>query len=138
MVDQEVFGCADLDGNTRCGVGEPLLPPPAQMSVGENVPIVVLTVIRNDGPFTPVDAEAETIVTWPSVCQIDEPSHLERIRNLPVGVDVTVKAPFTIRCNAPGQHTFSFDNTMDVDMLHVRDPDGGNNTVHTELTVTAS
>jgi len=51
---------------------------------------------------------------------------------------VTVKARFFIRCTEPGQHTFSFDNTMDVDMQHVRDPDAGNDTVHTELTVTVT
>ncbi|GAF68767.1 unnamed protein product, partial [marine sediment metagenome] len=77
--------------------------------------------------------------TAPTGCQITPPSHLERIVNLPVGLNVTVKAPFTIRCDGSGQHTFSFDNAMDIDnMEHVRDPDAGNNTAHTELTVTAS
>ncbi len=130
----DVWALADLNM-----ISQQPVDPPAGISVGEDVPIMVQTVIRNDGPFWPVDALAQTIVTWPSVCQVSPPDgHLEHIRNLPVGVNVTLKAPFVIRCDEPGQHKFEFDNTMDVDMQHVRDPDGGNNTAHTELTVTAS
>lgn len=112
--------------------------PPAQMPVGQDVRIMVPTVIQNGGPFGPVDALAKTIAAWAPGCLVTPPSHLERILNLPVDVDVTLKAPFTIRCDEPGQHRFSFDNTITVDQQHVRDPNAGNDTVHTELTVTAS
>jgi hypothetical protein len=113
--------------------------PPAEIAVHEDVPITVISVIHNGGPFGSVEALAETIVTWPSVCQVSPPDgHLEHIRNLPVSVDVTLKAPFVIRCDEAGQHTFEFDNTMDVEMQHVRDPNPGNDTAHTELTVTTS
>jgi hypothetical protein len=110
--------------------------PPAEVPVGQDVPITVVTVIQNGGPFGPVDAVAETIVTFPNECQARD--HTERIRDLPVGVSSTVKAPVTIRCDEPGQHTFSFDNTIRVNQQHVRDPNAENDTVHTELTVTAS
>ena len=116
-------------------------PDGSTIPAGEDVEVMVLSVIRNDGPFTPVEALAETIVSWQDGCHLVDPPdgrHLERIRNLPVGVNVPLKAPFIIRCAESGQHTFKFDNTMDIDMQHVRDPDAGNNTGHTELTVTAS
>ena len=116
-------------------------PDGSTIPAGEDVEVMVLSVIRNDGPFTPVEALAETIVSWQDGCHLVDPPdgrHLERIRNLPVGVNVTLKAPFVIRCDEAGQHTFEFDNTMDIDMQHVSDPDAGNNTPHTELTVEAS
>jgi len=110
--------------------------PPAEVPVGQDVPIMVVTVIQNGGPSGPVDAVAETIVTFPNECQARD--HTERIRDLPVGVSSTVKAPVTIRCDEPGQHTFSFGNTIRVNQQHVRDSNAENDTVHTELTVTAS
>lgn len=139
MLDQQVFGCDDLNANTVCDLGEPLVDAPDNILVGQDVPIMMQTVVQNGGPFGSVNAAAETIATAPTGCQITPPSHLESIVNLPVGLNVTLKAPFTIRCDGSGQHTFSFDNAMDIDnMEHVRDPDAGNNTAHTELTVTAS
>lgn len=138
MVDQQVFECDDLDADTVCDVGEPLLDAPAQVTVGEDVPIVVWTVIQNGGPFALVDVEAETIAMELTGCHVTPPSHLERIRDLPAGVSIIVKAPFTIRCDGPIQHTFGFDNAIRVNQQHVRDPNAGNDTVHTELTVTAS
>jgi hypothetical protein len=137
MVDQQVFGCDDLDGDARCDLDEPLLDPPVDIPSGQNVPLMVLTWIHNDGPFGPVDAEAETIATAPAGCQIPDPSHMERIQ-VTAGTTITVKAPFTIWCEPGLQHTFSFDNTVTVNQQHVRDPNPGNDTVHTELTVTAS
>jgi hypothetical protein len=122
MLDQDVD--YPLDGST--------------IPAGENVEVMVLTVIRNDGPFGPVDAVAQTDVTWPGVCQVSPPDgHTEQIWGLPVGVNVTLKAPFTIWCE-PGQHTFSFHNEIRIDMLHVRDPEDVNNDADTYLTVTAS
>jgi hypothetical protein len=134
----DVWALADLDILDQY-VDDP--PAGGTIPVGENVEIWVETVVRNDGPFTPVDAEAETIVSWPDGCHLVDPPdgrHLERIRNLPVDVSIITKAPFTIRCDEPGQHTFSFDNEIRDTMDHVRDPNDGNNTAHTELTVTAS
>jgi hypothetical protein len=106
--------------------------------VGENVPITVRTVVRNNGPLTEVAALLEIDASAPTGCSISLESHQGEFPNLPVDVDIEHNAPFTIRCDEPGWHTFSFDNMMRVDMQHVRDPDAGNNTLHTELTVTAS
>ncbi len=114
--------------------------PPSGMVVGVPVAIMVRTVIHNGGPFGLVDAFAETVVKPPPGCYVTGASHLERIRGLPVSVDVILKAPFTIGCNEPGQHTFRFDNEISVhgDMVHVRDPEDGNNKYDSYLTVTVA
>jgi len=121
-------------------LGQYVKDPPTQIPVGGDVLIRLRAVIQNGGPFGAVDAWAETIATAPAGCHVTPQTHLERIVNLPVGLDITLNAPFTIRCDGPGQHTFSFDKLieLDVGMQHVRDPDDTNNTAHTELTVTAS
>ena len=113
--------------------------PPAggTIPLGENVEIWVLTRVKNDGPFGGVDAVAETSATAPAGCDVSPSIHAEEIGNLG-GLVVTVKARFFIRCDEPGWHRFSFDNTITVDQQHVRDPDAGNDTVHTELTVTVT
>jgi hypothetical protein len=114
--------------------------PPAGMVVGVPVEIMMRTVIHNGGPFGLVDAFAETVVKPPSGCYVLAPNHLERVRDLPVSVNVILKAPFTIGCNEPGRHTFSFDNEISVhsDMVHVRDPEDGNNKYDSYLTVTVA
>ena len=121
-------------------LGQYVKDPPTQIPVGGDVPIRLRAVIQNGGPFGAVDAWSETTATAPAGCHVTPQIHLQRIVNLPVGLDITLNAPFTIRCDGPGQHTFSFDKAieLDVGMQHVRDPDDTNNTAHTELTVTAS
>jgi hypothetical protein len=120
-------------------LGQYVMDPPAGIPVGEDVSIRLRAVIQNGGPFGAVDAWAETIATAPAGCHVTPQTHLERIVNLPVGLDITLNTPFTIRCDGLGQQTFSFDKLieLDVDMQHVRDPDDTNNTAHTELAVTS-
>lgn len=138
IVEQHVFGCDDLDADTVCDPHEPLLGAPAEIPLGENVPIVVRTVIRNVGPFAPVKALAETIATAPTGCHVTPQRHLQDTPNLFVGLNFTVTASPTIHCDEPGQHTFDFDQAIDANPHHVLDPNAENNTAHTELTVTAS
>jgi len=56
---------------------------------------------------------------------------------VPVSVNQTVDADFTIHCSEPSTHSFYFDNEITVLSEHVVDDVPGNNTASTQLTVNA-
>jgi len=110
---------------------------PTEIPVSEDVPIVVKKTIHNNGPYGPVELETVKTATAPPDCEITPDSHVEQILDVPVSVDVTHTEPFTIHCHKPSEHTFTFDNVINIKEPHVSDPNGGNNTAHTEWTVPA-
>jgi len=110
---------------------------PAEIPVSEDVPIVVKKTIHNNGLYGPVDLKTVKTAVAPPDCEITPDSHVEQIYSVPVSVDVTHSEPFTIHCHKPSEHTFIFDNVISIKDPHISDPDGGNNTAHTEWTVPA-
>ena len=110
---------------------------PAEIPLSENVPINVRKVVHNVGPDGPVNAQTLKTATAPPGCTIAPTSHLQQIYNLRVSVDVTINEPFTVRCNNPSWHTFTFDNVLTVTTAGFQDPNPSNNTWHSEWTVAA-
>ncbi len=55
--------------------------------------------------------------------------------SLPVSVDTAVDESWTIHCSQPSTHSFSFDNAIAITDAHVSDPEPGNNSASTGLTV---
>ena len=137
IVAQSVEGCDDLNGNTKCDFGEPTHPAPSEIPVSQDVPILVKETIHNNGPYGPVELETVGIPTASPDCTITPASHTEQFHNVAVGVDVTHNEPFTIHCNKPSEHTFTFDNVISIKEPHITDPISGNNTAHTAWTVSA-
>ncbi len=111
--------------------------PPTQITMSQDVPITVKKVLHNNGPFAPVSATTNTVVTVPPDCTVSPTSHVQQYSGLPVSVDVVHTEPFVIHCTKPSTHKFSFDGAITPKDPHVRDPVPGNNTAHTELTVAA-
>jgi hypothetical protein len=137
ILAQWVMGCEDVNHNSRCDLGEPLLPAPSEIPVSENVPIMVQKTVHNNGPYGPVDLQTVKTATASPDCTVTPATHTEAIDNVPVSLDITHNEPFTIHCDKPSEHTFTFDNVISVKTPGVTDPTPGNNTAHTAWTVDA-
>jgi len=111
--------------------------PPAEIALSEDVQIVLDKVLHNNGPYSPVDAVTETVVSVPAGCTVYPSTHVQRFYNLPVSVDILHHEPFTIHCYDLGEHTFVFDDAVTVSTPGIVDPDPSNDAARTELTVAA-
>jgi len=110
--------------------------PPTEIAPSEDVLIVLDKVIHNNGPWGPVDASTETVVTAPTGCTVYPVVHVQQFYNVPVSVNILHHEPFTIHCSEPGQFTFVFDDTVELKEAHVHDEVPDNDSQTTELTVT--
>ncbi len=111
--------------------------PPPEIALSEDVHIVLDKVLHNNGPYSPVDAVTETVITVPAGCTVSPSTHVQRFYNLPVSVDILHHEPFTIHCYQLGEHTFVFDDSVEVTSPGIVDPDPSNDAARTELTVAA-
>jgi len=82
-----------------------------------------------------VEVSTETIVTAPAGCTVEPEVHAQQFHNVPVSVDILHHEPFTIHCSELGQFTFVFDDTVELKEPYVWDPEPGNDSAITELTV---
>lgn len=123
---------ADSDGAV---VSMNVLNPPATINVSDNVPVTVREVVHNFGPLGPTDFNVIFNAAAPPGCDIVGPNQIVVPVTLPVSVDTNVDAVFTIHCSEPSEHTFRFDNEITVTTPGIRDPNPGNNTGSTSLTV---
>ncbi|MGQ9573485.1 MAG: dockerin type I domain-containing protein, partial [Dehalococcoidia bacterium] len=110
---------------------------PTEMAVSTTFPITVNEVIHNNGPWQPVAASTNTVVTVPARCTVNPTSHLEQFHNVPVSVDVVYHQPFMVHCLELGSHAFSFDSGIKLKEPHVRDLVPGNDTASTPWQLTA-
>jgi hypothetical protein len=108
---------------------------PVEISPSEDVQIVLDKVIHNNGPWGPVEAVTTTVVTAPADCTVAPLVHVQQFNDVPVSVDILHHEPFTIHCYKLSEHTFTFDDEVELKEPHVRDPVAGNNSKSTPLTV---
>jgi hypothetical protein len=109
--------------------------PPTDMDVSETVPIVVRSVVHNNGPYEPVDLQDEILGSAPPDCDITPDSVTTvTVTGVPESVDVVIDSPFEIHCTATSDHTFTFSDEVTVLTEHVIDPPE-NNVANTSLTV---
>jgi hypothetical protein len=109
--------------------------PPSEIALSQDVRIVLEKVIHNNGPWEPVEAFTETIVSVPANCTVHPEVHVQQYQNVPVSVDIPHHEPFTIHCYELGQRTFVFDAEVGLKEPHVRDLVAGNDTGSTTLTL---
>jgi uncharacterized repeat protein (TIGR01451 family) len=108
---------------------------PAEILAGEDVPITFAKVITNHGPSAPMNVTLTSTgsatpgaTVTPPMQVLNEPAlALDELRD--------VEEVFTISCLEPGQHTFTFVNTIAPADPADTDPDLTNNTLQVELEV---
>lgn len=109
--------------------------PPSQIQCNQNVQVTLRKDIVNNGPYSPVDVNIRTLGVAPAGCTITPPASIAP-QKLDVAADAAVDEVWTIHCSEQGAKTFTFNNAIDVTTAHVSDPNPGNNTRSTPLTVT--
>jgi hypothetical protein len=99
--------------------------------------VTVKKVLHNNGPST-ADVLVTTSANVPSDCTatLTSPtSNPYAVSGLQVSVQTTVFEVWEIECNAVSDHTFTFNNSVDTNELHLRDPDLSNNSGSSSTTV---
>jgi hypothetical protein len=110
---------------------------PTEIPVSGDVWLVLIKILHNNGPYGPVQAQTVTDVTVPADCTVSPNPHVQRFWNIPVSVDILHHEPFLIHCSQPSEHTFVFDDEVTLTDPNAIDPEAGNNSQVTEITVPA-
>ena len=105
------------------------------MQVGVPITVPVRSVFHNNGPYGPTDVTDTISVVAPNDCTAVQSSGTNPTTvSLPVSVTVTLDQNFTLTCTSPSFHTFTWNDSIAVSSVHVRDPNPGNNSATLSIT----
>ena len=117
--------------------GQQLVGPPTDIPVSQDVDVTLRKTLHNNGGYGPVDVSIAAGASAPPDCSATPDPGNPTSASLPVSTDVVIDETWTIHCDEPSEHSFSFDNAIAITTLHVEDPTPANNAASTGLTVTA-
>jgi len=132
--DYTVAAIADADVKV---VGVAVVDPPATIDVSEQATVRLQIDLYNNGAYGPVVVPLDVTASAPAGCDVVPAGASEQIE-LSVNTDVAHFVSFDIHCSQASEHTFSFKaEIVGIKDPHVVDPDTGNNSLGTDLTVAA-
>jgi hypothetical protein len=103
-----------------------------------DTPVTLHKILHNNGPEPLVSVIVTTLATEPPGCTATPGAQTPpNPVDLPESVDVPVDEEWTIHCDAPSTHVFTFDNSIALVPGPAVDPDDTNNSWSTDLTVDA-
>jgi hypothetical protein len=109
--------------------------PPSEILVGEDVSITFQKVITNNGPSSPIDAEL-TLTASASLGATVTPTNLVLSEPaLELGELREVEEEFTVSCDEPSSHTFTFTNVIAPANAADTDPNPANNEAEVVLEI---
>jgi hypothetical protein len=111
-----------------------LIIPDPPMQVGVPLDVTVRSVFHNNGPFGPVDILDDITAVAPPDCTVTPNAIPGTLQTLPVSVTVTLDQLFTLECSSPSFHTFTWNDSITVNSLHVKDPNPNNNAATVSIT----
>jgi hypothetical protein len=123
MLDTTVVAVADLEIDTVEVGGVP-----TAALIGEVLEVTVTSLVRNNGPSSPIDAELATTVTPSAGASANPTTEDTPVPALTVGTDRSVEQAFTIRCDEPGQQEVVFDVAIAPANAADSDPNPANDT----------
>jgi uncharacterized repeat protein (TIGR01451 family) len=130
MLDTTVVAVADLEVDSVAVAGVP-----TGALIGEDVAVTVTSLVRNNGPSSPMDAELAATAT-PSAGASTNPTTADTsVSALTVGTDQLVEQAFTIRCEEPGQQEVVFDVAIAPANAADTDPNPANDTGQVSATL---
>ncbi|MCH7483653.1 MAG: hypothetical protein IIA90_00725, partial [Chloroflexi bacterium] len=95
------------------------------VDTGDTFDCRVAVTVHSNGPTTPVSADVTVGLSVPIDC--DDPADQTQGLSLVASVSTTVSKTFTTQCSLRSFHDFTGSADVQVDQLHVRDPDPNNN-----------
>lgn len=109
--------------------------PPTELLIGDTATVTLETEFTNNGPSGPVDTELnETAAAQPGATVTPSGYTYDEL-GLDVGEIRDAQNDYDISCQAPGPHTFTFDNEISLKDPNHTDPDLSNNTAQDSFTV---
>jgi hypothetical protein len=112
-----------------------IIVPDPPMVAGEPITVTVRSVFHNNGPYGPVTVTDTINAVAPPDCTVTQVSGTNPTDVvLPVSVTVWIDQDFELECNSPSFHTFTWNDSISIDDLHVRDPNPNNNSATFQLT----
>jgi len=106
----------------------------ASVSAGTPFTVTVATILHNNGPETPVNADASLGVSVPADCTATPTGGQDQQDlSLVMSAPTNVQATWSVTCSNSSNHQFDGSASVAVDQLHVSDPNsvnssGGSNT----------
>jgi serine protease len=121
-LDTSVVAVADLElvSVTLSGV-------PPEALIGQDLPIMLHTTVRNLGPSWPIDAELEALATASAGASATPEISVNPVNALELNTLRDVAQSFTIRCDEPGPQQIIFDVEIRPANHEDSDPHLGNN-----------
>jgi hypothetical protein len=110
-------------------------PQPTEVLLGEETPVVIETVIANNGPSSPMDVAVLRSASADAGAGVEPASLGTTESRVGSGSDRTVSDTYTLTCSQPGLHTYSFDVSIAPADADDTDPDLSNNEAETSFTV---
>jgi hypothetical protein len=101
---------------------------PPSFTTGVPFMVTVNTVLHNNGPLTPANTDFSVNLTVPGDCTPTPTPQTANDLSLAMSTANNQSQNWTVTCTGTGAHIFSASASATVDMLHVNDPNGANNT----------
>lgn len=109
---------------------------PDEILIGEPVEVTLDKVITNNGPSAPMDVDVDASATASGGASVSPaPDNPDQALALDEDETRSLTETFTLACDAPGQQTFTFQNTVNPLDPADQDPKPGNNNAVVEVTV---
>jgi uncharacterized repeat protein (TIGR01451 family) len=109
--------------------------PPSEILVGDDVTITLQKVITNNGPSAPIDTELTLTASASPGAMVTPTNLLLSEPALELGELREVEEEFTVSCQEPSAHTFTFTNVIEPANAADTDPNPANNDAELTLEI---
>jgi uncharacterized repeat protein (TIGR01451 family) len=109
--------------------------PPTELIIGDTATVTLVKRITNNGPSGPVDARLDGTASADPGATVSPTVTSSVETAVDVGEVRQVEEDYTISCQAPGPHDFTFDNEIQPNNPNDTDPNQSNNTAQESFTV---
>ncbi|HUF54309.1 MAG TPA: dockerin type I domain-containing protein [Dehalococcoidia bacterium] len=107
-------------------------PAPDMLPPNTDLTLCASTTLHNNGPFGPMDANVQYVVTPPPGCTSNPDNVTVPANNMQVSTAQVQNQSFTLNCTTGGMHNFQFTTTLAPQNIHIDDPQANNN-IETEV-----
>ncbi|GAA3828391.1 hypothetical protein GCM10022226_56520 [Sphaerisporangium flaviroseum] len=108
---------------------------PAQILIGQTLPVTVTGSVSNNGPSSPMDATVASAATAAAGATITPATLTTPVAALASGTPKSTTKTYTIGCSQPGPHTYKVTDTISPARPDDTDPNAANNQRETSFTV---
>jgi hypothetical protein len=109
--------------------------PPSALPIGQTATVTLNEVITNHGPFAPMDARLDGTASAQSGASVAPTSTSSVESEVGLNEQRTSEEEYTLSCDAPGPHTFTFESVISPASEGDTDPNGANDTAEESFTV---